>query len=219
MEALWEFGALLAHLLGLYRNWGLPGDCGENIKMNWQQFLPHVKLTPGGCTEIWGSIGSLEKSVIFPKPPVLGLYLAHNGWKGYKRVEHIPEQYYCVCLMIMVCTSMAPFLGFQGWVCHKVCSPLLLCCGEEAGRKLVESTGDGVGRMYLNLVASVCHGRWESWSSQCFTSYCWRWWVALAMCSWTWSSRLLLSALPPPPPPPQQPAALLPHIPSKTLLR
>jgi len=43
--------------------------------------------------------------------------------------------------------------------CHKVCSPLLLCCGEEAGRKLVESTDDGVGRMYLNLVASVCHGR------------------------------------------------------------
>jgi hypothetical protein len=39
------------------------------------------------------------------------------------------------------------------------CRPLLLCCGEEAGRKLVESTGDGVGRMYLNLVASVCHER------------------------------------------------------------
>ncbi len=46
-----------------------------------------------------------------------------------------------------------------GGFCHKVCSPLLLCCGEEAGRKLVESTDDGVGRMYLNLVASVCHGR------------------------------------------------------------
>ncbi len=63
----------------------------------------------------------------------------------------------------MVCTSMAPFLGFRGQggagVCHKFCSPFLLCCGEEAGRKLVESTGDGVGRMYLNLVASVCHGR------------------------------------------------------------
>jgi hypothetical protein len=34
METLWKFGALFAHLLGLYRNWGLPGDHGENIKKN-----------------------------------------------------------------------------------------------------------------------------------------------------------------------------------------
>jgi hypothetical protein len=98
-------------------DWGFTeiGDHGENIKNNWQQFLPHVKkLTHRGCTEIWGSIGSLEKSLIFAKPPVLGLYIVHDGRKGYKRVENIPEQYYCVCLMIMVCISMAPFLGFQG---------------------------------------------------------------------------------------------------------
>jgi len=64
--------------------------------------------------------------------------------------------------MVMVCTSMAPFLGFPGGggvFATNFVAQILLCCGEEAGRKLVESTGDGVGRMYLNLVASVCHGR------------------------------------------------------------
>lgn len=57
---------------------------------------------------------------------------------------------------------MAPFLGFPGGggvFATNFVAQILLCCGEEAGRKLVESTGDGVGRMYLNLVASVCHGR------------------------------------------------------------
>jgi len=41
MEALWKFGALLAHLLGLYRNLGTPwGPWGKHKKEMTAVFTP-----------------------------------------------------------------------------------------------------------------------------------------------------------------------------------
>ncbi len=111
MEAFWKFDALLAHGLGLYRNWG---PWGKHQKQLTAVFTPCEEAHSPRLYRNLGLYRLTRKVPYFRKAQVLGLYIVHDGRKGYKRVENIPEQYYCVCLMIMVCISMAPFLGFQG---------------------------------------------------------------------------------------------------------